>query len=295
MKTEWHRYNLKRKVVGLPCIDLQTFATKLEVETVEEEIYECTKCSKVYGSKGMLETHNKSKKHIDFVPHTSDSISGSVSGDGSSISGSGVSVDMKESYKVRIGRAKTENEINEILQEKLNNATRLTVNDCLFCVYHGDSIEENIQHMAQSHSFFVPDLEYLIDLPALIQFLSDKITVTNMCLFCNGRGKMMFSVEAVRDHMIDKGHCKTDEDEELDDFYNFDDGAEVLSDDEGFEDDEVEFGESEMVLKSGVRLGHRAFKRYWNQNLRHVAILPGSMADPEMQKRMVSFLFILVY
>ena len=43
------------------------------------------------------------------------------------------------------------------------------------------------------------------------------------------------------------------------------------------------FEEAEMILPSGKRIGHRAFRRYWMQNLRPSLYVPPS--DPNMQKR----------
>ena len=40
-----------------------------------------------------------------------------------------------------------------------------------------------------------------------------------------------------------------------------------------------------MILPSGKRIRHRAFRRYWSQNLRPIRIIPGSRADPNMQSR----------
>lgn len=56
--------------------------------------------------------------------------------------------------------------------------------------------------MAKAHSFFIPEMEYLVDVRGLIKFLGEKVTVTNVCLFCNGRGRGMYSTEAVRNHMV---------------------------------------------------------------------------------------------
>lgn len=43
--------------------------------------------------------------------------------------------------------------------------------ECLFCSFISDSFEANVQHMTISHSFFIPDVEFLVDLPALMQYL----------------------------------------------------------------------------------------------------------------------------
>lgn len=57
-------------------------------------------------------------------------------------------------------------------------------------------------HMTTTHSLFIPDIEYLVDLRGLIRYLGEKITVGNVCLFCNGKGRGMRSIEAVRKHMV---------------------------------------------------------------------------------------------
>ena len=56
--------------------------------------------------------------------------------------------------------------------------------------------------MAKAHSFFIPDAEFLVDAPGLLQYLGDKISVANVCIYCNGKGKSFHSLEAVRAHMV---------------------------------------------------------------------------------------------
>ena len=34
---------------------------------------------------------------------------------------------------------------------------------CLFCATASSGVEDNLKHMSSIHSFFVPDLEYLVD------------------------------------------------------------------------------------------------------------------------------------
>lgn len=99
-------------------------------------------------------------------------------------------------------------------------------NACLFCQSISTSIEGNLEHMASMHSFFIPDAEYLADLPGLLAYLGGKINIGNMCIYCNGRGRELRTLEAVRKHMIDKSHCKIAYDTEADrlevsDFYDF--------------------------------------------------------------------------
>ena len=47
----------------------------------------------------------------------------------------------------------------------------LGMEECLFCSHVSASLEKNIKHMSMSHSFFLPDTEYLSDLEGLISYL----------------------------------------------------------------------------------------------------------------------------
>ena len=47
--------------------------------------------------------------------------------------------------------------------------------DCFFCMHHSSTLEKNAIHMSTDHSFFVPDVEYLIDLPGLFEYLGAKV------------------------------------------------------------------------------------------------------------------------
>ena len=105
--------------------------------------------------------------------------------------------------------------------------SRISPLQCLFCsTLAFESIDENISHMASAHSFFIPDLEYLKDLSGLLSFLGERIAADNACIFCLKRGREFRSLDAVRRHMSDKGHCKIAYDTEgerlvVSDFYDF--------------------------------------------------------------------------
>ncbi len=47
----------------------------------------------------------------------------------------------------------------------------ITVTDCLFCEHHSHSLARNMTHMTKTHSFFLPDIEYLVDLRGFILYL----------------------------------------------------------------------------------------------------------------------------
>jgi len=77
-KTDWHRYNLKRKVADLGPITASEFTEK--VEAIQQQQHSeknndgnnrtsltCKDCGKAFTSENGLLNHIKSKKHIDTV------------------------------------------------------------------------------------------------------------------------------------------------------------------------------------------------------------------------------------
>jgi len=103
---------------------------------------------------------------------------------------------------------------------------RLSTSHCLFCTTESPSMQENLTHMHSAHSFFIPDAEYLINLSGLISYLGEKVAVGNVCLFCNEKSREYRSLQAARQHMLDKSHCKIAYESsgdrlEISDFYDF--------------------------------------------------------------------------
>ena len=47
--------------------------------------------------------------------------------------------------------------------------------DCLFCHESFADVETNVTHMSRKHSFFIPELTYLIDLDGLLTYLGKLI------------------------------------------------------------------------------------------------------------------------
>ncbi|KAJ2162470.1 pre-60S factor rei1 [Coemansia sp. RSA 552] len=182
----------------------------------------------------------------------------------------------------RLDAATTEDEVVQLLETKRAAAPRLNPDsDCLFCTHQSDSFEANMSHMSVAHSLFVPDLEYVVDLRGLIKYLADKVSVANVCLFCNGRGRALHSLEAVRRHMVDKGHTGIAYETEVDileisDFYDFSstypDADQHGADEElgGRAGDvvsahQLEEEDGELILPNGNRIGHRSLQRYYKQ------------------------------
>lgn len=167
-------------------------------------------------------------------------------------------------------------------------AGTLPHNRCFFCPQRSRTHVRSLVHMSREHGFFIPDVQYLVDLPGLMRYLGEKVGAGNVCLWCNEKGRSFYSLDAVQKHMRDKGHCKlfTDGDAALEfaDFYDFRPsytefrvgGRDVDGEDEDNDEEEdsrlgekqlVEYDETtmELQLPSGVKVGHRSLLVYYRQ------------------------------
>ena len=75
-KTDWHRYNLKRKVASLPPVTKADFDGRLaqlavdqaKANKINSKDY-CVACSKNFSTDKAFNNHIKSKKHIESARH----------------------------------------------------------------------------------------------------------------------------------------------------------------------------------------------------------------------------------
>lgn len=171
----------------------------------------------------------------------------------------------------------------------------LTERDCLFCTHQSEDLVENLKHMSVAHSFFIPDTEYCTDIEGLLYYLGEKVANYYICLWCNDRGKTFYSLDAVRKHMVDKGHCQMLHEgvalAEYAEYYDYSssypdnvslsflsidnfhltislalqkDGMDI---DEEVVPDLLDGDEYQLVLPSGAVIGHRSLLRYYKQRL----------------------------
>lgn len=309
-KTDWHRYNLKRKVAEMPPVTAEVFhqkvlAQKAEVEAQQQsktKSLHCQLCNKTFSSENAFSNHLSSKKHKDVEANKANKAKKQES----LITESQLSNSFKRKDSKETDPQNTESENAESLshngdddddEDDDTEEDTLEVTDCLFCPHHSVSLEENLKHMTRSHSFFIPDLEYVVDLKGLVTYLCEKVGMGNMCLYCNDKGKSFFSLEAVQSHMVDKGHTKMNYEGdavlEYADFYDFSSSYPDYNPDEENEGDEIQGRENtlavneqtlELCLPSGAKIGHRNMHHIYKQNLppersHHSKVIHSIMAD----------------
>lgn len=309
-KTDWHRYNLKRKVAEMPPVTAEVFQQKVLAQKAEVEAQQqsktkslhCQLCNKTFSSENAFSNHLSSKKHKDVEANNANKAKKQES----LITESQFSNNFKRKDSKETDPENTESENAESLSHNGDDdddedddieEDTLEVTDCLFCPHHSVSLEENLKHMTRSHSFFIPDLEYVVDLKGLVTYLCEKVGMGNMCLYCNEKGKSFFSLEAVQSHMVDKGHTKMNYEGdavlEYADFYDFSSSYPDYNPDEENEGDEIQGRDStlavneqtlELCLPSGAKIGHRNMRHIYRQNLppersHHSKVIQSIMAD----------------
>lgn len=246
-KSDHHRYNMKRRVAGLPPLSAALFDQKVLERRAQTAIMAspkgsaCEVCSKTYTTENAYRAHLVSRKHKENelkaslrpkVQPTQDaapeepSTSIPVAQD-EAVEQPALTSSLPSGAALTVDPEATEEQINQTIDEKIAAArARLAPTQCLFCSEASASLEDNLTHMSVAHTFFIPDADFLVDLPGLVTYLGEKIAVGNVCIYCNGRGREFRTLDAVRKHMLDKGHCKIAYDAEEDrlevsDYYDF--------------------------------------------------------------------------
>jgi pre-60S factor REI1 len=245
-KSDLHRYNAKRRVADLPAVSYEVFSEKIaerrtQLEAgLEQHKLACKACDKTFKSQNAYEDHLNSKRHRQNVLSGVRNMSvKTLMGD----SGSGSGSDGEVAPAVDT-TDKDDNESSSSPQEKQQqpdgaqddaemavpstsktpaSMPELDSTSCLFCPRKFNSLEVNLKHMSHDHAFYIPDAQYCIDVPGLLQQLGEDIAHGNICIWCgHGFGGHITGEEtdadlvkraqrgfhAVRKHMVDKSHCR---------------------------------------------------------------------------------------
>ncbi|XP_015785024.1 zinc finger protein 622 [Tetranychus urticae] len=293
-KSEWHQYNLKRKLVDLNSVAYDTFEKikarqqALESKDTTEQTRYCECCRKPFSSIKAYDQHCQSKKHREMKEkkEIKDSIAAkkqtSTKVPNNPVSTSNVEIDADNSDDYEDIDSDDDDDYETVDEDYEEGKDAIRPDQCFFCLREADSIEDNVQHMSLVHSFFIPDVDYLTDLEGLLTYLGEKIGIDHVCLWCSYSGKTFRSIKSAQQHMLSKGHSKINFEQadvllEYADFYDYSksypdaEGENVSSDEEvkidtiGGEDDTWQ-----LVLPSGSVIGHRSLLRYYKQNLKPI-------------------------
>ncbi|KKA29832.1 hypothetical protein TD95_000421 [Thielaviopsis punctulata] len=278
MRSDWHRYNLKRRVAGLPPVSAENFSEKVlqaraaSTAEAEKAYFErfCDSCQKNYSSENSYNNHLHSSKHKQNVIRRGavkpdaleeSTVASSTFSLGEPINAQNADSDHEDEVAV-VADAVNKTTINEEAEDAEDEdeeddeeeaSTSPTLN-CLFCNLVSTDMNANVQHMERTHGTVIPEKPYLVDLPGLLTHLHKRIQEDNACLVCF---KVKSNAFAVQTHMRDTSHCMipfTTEEEQLDigDFYDF---RSTYSDPEDDDDDEdYEDGGAKLGAARSVKI-----------------------------------------
>jgi len=328
-KSQWHKYNLKRREAGLPPLLETDFEARLAAAQEALEQQQKGKQTDGHLKKGKKDRRNK--KQQQKLENGAATVSSQVPAyDRMKQEGepSAPAAAAQEESKVQEEKEEAKSE-----EEKMMEAAQqieIDPRQCLFDKHVSASVQDNIDRMQRKYGFFVPDQEYLADQEGLVGYCHEKIKIGRICLYCQ---KGFGTWEGCQKHMVQKRHAKlryeagvdleeytvfydfqeanqeflvsrrvggtaTEQlpeamDENDDDIENDDDEWEDISDDEEEEkegddmdieetneDDDEVFADyerdvaamgldvtplGELIFPDGRIIGHRAFRRYYNQ------------------------------
>lgn len=251
MKTDWHRYNLKRRVAQLAPVDAVVFAEKLQQSKQFEEerdefgfaVIKPKESRKLHinqRSGGDISRGRPLQVTVDAdrglspastvaTEFTSFSLGDSV------YSHPGSHTDADSDFEEISSHAGTDPSYVASEPEDDDHDEHYDTNShheeepiqpttsCIYCGIPHHDIETNLNHMFRSHGLYIPERTYLVNLKGLLEYLISIIVIENECLCCNFQGK---NLESIRAHMTSKGHCRLpyetkEERAEFASFYDF--------------------------------------------------------------------------
>lgn len=170
-KSDWHRYNLKRKVADLPPVTAEEFQRRVQdqrnndaIIAQDKSVY-CYVCRKSFGNDKAYTNHVNSKKHKErevMAARSEHDVENKTDG---------VGVETQEEDD-------DDSEIEEVDSDEWNEDEENPIDDnnCLFCLHHSKNLLKNLHHMTDAHTFFIPDVDYCVDVGGLLRYLGEKIT-----------------------------------------------------------------------------------------------------------------------
>lgn len=265
-KSDWHRYNLKRKVAEFPPISCEEFNRKvllqreIDSQPITQVTITCDCCRKHFASTKAYDNHLNSNKHRENKTRV---VALQIDED-----------KLPKDSPLQADEISNADDVEELDSDEWDED--FDIRDCIFCSHHSRSLLINLKHMTEAHSFFIPDIEYCFDLKGLVLYLGSKVQEGFMCLWCNEHGRTFHDAQAARSHMLDKGHCKMIHEgaalAEYIDFYDYsasypDADEDALDKDHEVKIPELQDDDYQLVLPSGAVLGHRSLIRYFRQSV----------------------------
>jgi pre-60S factor REI1 len=288
MRSDWHRYNLKRRLAELPAVSSEDYNEKViaaQASTTAAAAQaafakSCPTCQKTYYSENAYQNHLASKAHRAREGAVQQSRGGSRTDSHSAVGSVMSPVDSAEPRDPE-AEAEFEKVVAGIKEASIQETPEISrrpsaprpdaepredhpmspekpmkisipLSRCLFCNYDSPTWKLSVAHMTKIHSLFIPEQQYLVDFEGLLRYMQAKIHLNFECLYCH---RLRGNAEGVQTHMRDKGHCKIafETEEEMVEVGQFYDFSSTYSDDGGHDSD-AEMDAAQPYKNGGVSL-----------------------------------------
>lgn len=191
-KSEFHQHNLKRRVANLPMLSRAAYEAKMAARADADRA--APRAATTTAERRARRDERRDAK-----------VRKQANNAASKAAHAKLTADMSEAEYVRA---------------KLAAAADFDEGSDLFSRHRSESLAANLEHMAKTHSFFLPYLDYVKDVGGLLRYLQEKVYIGNVAL---ASGKHFHSLEAVQAHMRDKNGCRIElegNEDELGEFYD---------------------------------------------------------------------------
>ena len=265
-KTDWHRYNLKRKVAGLPPISAASFQKRREAAIALRKQSSTPEKGKDHLNKSKQSKKQQKKSAKSPKRSVIREQAGETKGETKTSShGNEEGQATKPSTDATVERI----DIETVTATQLRRAA-----NPLFSIFDRQefaSVEENMEHMYNKYNFQLPDTKFIDDLSGLLKYCVAKVRLGRMCVYCE---KGFSSVEGCQQHMKDQNHCRlpvANENhyfDEYGEFYDFSTEENARTSESTIElMDNGELLLKDANGKNSKIIGMRQFKHVYNQNI----------------------------
>jgi pre-60S factor REI1 len=187
-KSDWHKYNLKRREAGLTLLEEKEFKARLEaalalrkekekktgtdhIKNINKKDYskkkqnKKTNHNKVNNNNAVISSSDDTKMEEEEKPSEEDNDNNIINNDETTET---------TTRSSRLPAALVESQENPEIDPKQS----------LFDQHQSDTLEKNVEYMQKEFGFFLPDQDCLVDLEGLLGYAHEKIKLGHYCLYC---------------------------------------------------------------------------------------------------------------
>mmetsp|Transcript_15330 Transcript_15330/g.17522 ORF Transcript_15330/g.17522 Transcript_15330/m.17522 type:complete len:479 (+) Transcript_15330:195-1631(+) len=218
-KSDWHKYNLKRREANMTMLTHEEFTARLEAAMALRRERE-----------GRQE--RSGKDHLKDKTEASLKKSSEKKNNGRKISKRQIRKQERNGFISSEADQNTEEKEEQDVMDmdesddKVDTEEEQPVIDpkqSLFDKHVSVDVKANVDYMYKKYGFFIPDIEFLVDMEGLVGYCAEKIKLGHTCLYCQ---KIFRTWRGCQEHMINTSHTKLKYEkgidlDEFDVFYDF--------------------------------------------------------------------------